>query len=105
MTPSDLRKFNYPKYVDSAKYLEEVSYNMSELVKDITVKVQENPFGKNSAKFILFSSNIKMMNYSDQFYHLFGRCYTFQIPLWIQKLQVIKVVPNTNISNTYKLIK
>ena len=88
LTPSDLRKFNYPKYVDSAKYLEEVSYSMSELVKDITVKIQENPSGISSTEFILFSSNINMLNYSDQFYHLFGRCYTFQIPLWIQKLLV-----------------
>ena len=89
LTPSDLRKFNYPKYVDSAKYLEEVSYNMTELVKDITVNVQETS-GNNSTEFILFSSNINMLIYSDQFYHLFGRCYTFQIPLWIQKLLVNK---------------
>ena len=89
LTPSDLRKFNYPKHVDSAKYLEKVSYNLSEVVKNISVNVQENSSGNNSTELILFSSNnIKMMNYTDQFYHLFGRCYTFQIPLWIQKLLV-----------------
>ena len=88
LSPSDLRKFNYPKYVDSAKYLEKISYNLSEVIKSISVLVQETSFGNNSTEFILFSSNIKMMNYTDQFYHHFGRCYTFQIPLWIQKLLV-----------------
>ena len=88
LTPSDLRKFNYPKYVDSAKYLEKISYNLSEVIKSISVLVQETSFGNNSTEFILFSSNIKMMNYTDQFYPKFGRCYTFQIPLWIQKLLV-----------------
>ena len=105
LTPSDLREFNYPKYVDSAKYLEEVCYNLSEVVKDISVIVQENPSGSHSTFSTSLFSSTKMMNYSDQFYHLYGRCSTFQIPLWIQKLQVIKVVPKTNIANTYKLIK
>ena len=88
LTPSDLRKFNYPKHVDSATYLEEVCYSISEVVKNISVTVQENSPENDSTQFILFSSNIKMMNYTDQFYHHFGRCYTFQIPLWIQKLLV-----------------
>ena len=89
LTPSDLRKFNYPKYVDSATYLKEVCYNIFEVIKNISVTVQENLSENDSTEFILFSSNnIKVMNYTDQFYHHFGRCYTFQIPSFFHKLLV-----------------
>ena len=89
-----MQKLKYPQNISDIELFEEATYNASELLKTISIKVlstlpnttNQRIFWINFDKLALEKSVndwIKTKNWTS-----LGRCYSFQVPKWLRKLQV-----------------
>ena len=90
----DMQKLKYPQNISDIELFEEATYNASELLKTISIKVlstlpnttNERIFWINFDKLAIENSVndwVKTKNWTS-----LGRCYSFQVQKWLSKLQV-----------------
>ena len=90
----DMQKLKYPQNISDIELFEEATYNASEVLKTISIKVlstlpnttNQRIFWINFDKLAIENSVndwVKTKNWTS-----LGRCYSFQVPKWLRKLQV-----------------
>ena len=88
MTIRDIRNFKFPQNKNSAKYFQNVTHSVAELIKSITIRVK-TPVPNTTETFLNFESSSEFMsNLRVYFFRSFGLCYSLEIPFWIQDLKV-----------------
>ena len=94
----DMQKLKYPQNISDIKLFEEATYNASELLKTISIKVLSTlPNTTNQRIFWINFDELANENSVNDWvdtknWTSLGRCYSFQVPKWLSKLQVI--LPN-----------
>ena len=95
-----MRNFNYPKNKDSAMYYQNVTHNVTELIKSITFWVNfPNPSTNRS--------HIRLNDYDFSHYvrgtylPTFGQCFSMEVPIWIKHLKVSKQKCSFHNTKTY----
>ena len=84
-----MRKFNYPKNKDSALYYQNVTHNITELIKSIDFWVNfPNP--STNRTHISFDDNDFSHYVRGTYSPTFGQCFTVEVPIWIKNLKVSK---------------
>ena len=114
-TPRDIRKFNYPQNVnESREFYYEVTYNISDFIKSIFMRLKDESEEIKSRKLLLNinnngidASNGKSYDLHDFFTDLnwvsFGQCHTLEIKEDIKKLIVSIVIVIFQIMKTCTL--
>ena len=93
-----MQKLKYPQNISDIKLFEEATYNASELLKTISIKVLSTlPNTTNQRIFWINFDELANENSVNDWvdtknWTSLGRCYSFQVPKWLSKLQVI--LPN-----------
>ena len=76
LTPTDVRKFKYPKdLTNSRMFFKEITYNISEFIESLQVVTSIQNFKldvTNSYKYETFFKETNWLN--------FGRCFTLELP-------------------------
>ena len=118
-TPRDIRKFNYPPNVhNSREFYYEVTYNVSDFIESISMRLKDESEEIKSRKLLLKintngvdASNGRSYDLRDFFTDLnwvsFGQCHTLEIKEDIKKLSNCKHHYHSDISfyeNFYHLI-
>ena len=76
LTPSDVRNFKYPKDLNNSRlFFEEITYNISELIKSIEIRTSLQ------GNFKLDATKYQHRNLFEETNWLsFGRCFTLELP-------------------------
>ena len=83
-----MRKFNYPKNKDSAMYFQNVTHNITELIKTIDFLVNFPNPSTNKIR-ISFDDDDDFSQYIRGIYSpTFGQCFSMEVPIWIKQLKV-----------------
>ena len=95
ITNKEMRRMNYPKHNDTAEFYKLMTYEISEIVDKITIKVRPGKFSKYTLMFGDVPKEkedfIKMNEYEwfiAKNRTSIGRCFSFHIPKWIKELKV-----------------
>ena len=96
LTVRDMRKFNYPKNKNSALYYQNVTHNITELIKSIDFVVNfPNP--SNNKIRISFDDDDFSQYIRGNYSPTFGQCFSMEVPIWIKQLKVKVSIPISNI--------
>ena len=101
ITHKEMRNMDYPKHNDTAKFYKSMTYEISEIVDKIKIKVRSGKFPKITLMFDDITEEredlIKMNEYEwfrSKNRTSIGRCFSFHIPLWIRELKVTFLILN-----------
>ena len=92
-SPQAMRKIQYPKNINMSalEFFEFVTYSVDEIVSKISIRVSKksknNITGIDPLDWRKIFMPINSKGCKTQTYLLFGRCYTFTVPLNIRKLK------------------
>ena len=76
LTPTDVRKFKYPKdLTNSRMFFEEITYNISEFIKSLQVVTSIQNFKLDATNSYRYETFFKETNWLS-----FGRCFTLELP-------------------------
>ena len=76
LTPTDVRKFKYPKDLNNSRiFFEEITYNITEFIRSIQVVTSKQNFKLDSTNSYRYETFFKETNWLS-----FGRCFTLELP-------------------------
>ena len=92
-----MRNMNYPRHNNTAEFYKSMTFEISEILQKIRIKVRNGKFSKLTFSFDVLEESeefIKMDEY--QWFRSknrtsIGRCFSFDIPMWIKELKVNSV--------------
>ena len=95
ITHKEMRNMDYPNHNDTAEFYQSMTYEISEIVDKIKIKVRNGKFPKLTLVFEDINEEkedfIKMNEYEwfkSKNRTSIGRCFSFHVPLWIRELKV-----------------
>ena len=94
ITKKDVENFNFPLNIDSAEFFQNVTFEIFDLIEKISIEVSDNIPNSVDHKYAIDFKNEKIIDlmqngFSTKNWTVYGRCYGFQVPNWIRKLQVV----------------